>query len=644
MLPFSVVQDWPALRISPLGVVPQRNRRPRLIVDYTFSAVNPDTIKFAPPEAMQFGRALHRVLTQIVHADPTYGPVKLAKIDIADGFYRVWVQLQDVPKLGVALPMAPGQPPLVAFPLALPMGWVESPPYFTSLTETSCDLANDMLREGRVPSQVHRLECVAATPAAGSAQPVLPRRWATSQAAFGSRLHRPPLAAVDVYVDDFLLLSQTTPTATKVLRSALHAIDAVIRPLSPNDPPERKEPASVKKLLQGDAEWSTRKTILGWDVDTVDGTISLPPHRLDRLYELLDTVQPPRKRLPLRQWHQILGELRSMALALPGARGLFSVLQAALSRADQHRVRLNRHVFNAIEDFRAIANSRQSRPTRLMELVPLAPSDLGACDACRQGMGGVWFDALDPDAPPVVWRHPFPTAIQRDLVTAAHRHGTISISDLELAGIIAQRGLLAHHRHVHERTLWISGDNHASLAWATKGSSTSTSARAYLLRLSTLHQRHHRYVARHHYIPGPVNAMADDASRLWHLSDAALLTHFNLTYPQRTSWIMLPLPAALTSSLIGALCRQQPVSAVALNAPEPRQPLGHSGRPSVPAWASAPTPWGPATPYLVSNCLPSATGPAPSPPAASLSDLGRWRTPYEAWGRRTPHWGPRTLV
>jgi hypothetical protein len=189
-----------------------------------------------------------------------------------------------------------------------------------------------MLREGCVPSQVHRLECVAATPAAGSAQPVLPRRWATSQqAAFGLCLHHPPLATVDVYVDDFLLLSQTTPAATKVLRSALHAIDAMIRPLSPKDPPERKEPASVKTLLQGDAEWLTRKTILGWDVDTLDGTISLPPHRLDRLYELLDTVQPPRKRLPLRQWHQILGELRSMALALPGARGLFSVLQTSIS-------------------------------------------------------------------------------------------------------------------------------------------------------------------------------------------------------------------------------------------------------------------------------------------------------------------------
>jgi hypothetical protein len=126
-----------------------------------------------------------------------------------------------------------------------------------------------------------------------------------------------------------------------------------------------------------------------------------------------------------------------MAIALPGARGLFSALQDALSRADRNRVLLNRHVFAAIDDFRAIADSLQLRPTCLMELVPLVPSNLGACDACCLGTGGVWFDALDPDAPPVVWRQPFPHDIQRDLVTADHCNGTISISDLELAGIIA---------------------------------------------------------------------------------------------------------------------------------------------------------------------------------------------------------------
>jgi hypothetical protein len=88
-----------------------------------------------------------------------------------------------------------------------------------------------------------------------------------------------------------------------------------------------------------------------------------------------------------------------MPTALPGARGLFSVLQDALGHADQHRVRLIRHIFATIADFKAIVDSLASHATRLMELVPRASSDLGACDACRGGMGVVWFDALNPTTP-----------------------------------------------------------------------------------------------------------------------------------------------------------------------------------------------------------------------------------------------------
>ena len=164
VVPYHAIRHLRHLRISPLGVVPQKDRRPRLIVDYTFSGLNADTLPLAPREAMQFGRALQRVCRHIVHADPRFGPVTMAKIDIADGFYRVWVQLADVAKLGVALPSTPGTPQLVAFPLALPMGWVESPPYFTSLTETACDVANSRLRTNdECLRQPHRLETVAAT-------------------------------------------------------------------------------------------------------------------------------------------------------------------------------------------------------------------------------------------------------------------------------------------------------------------------------------------------------------------------------------------------------------------------------------------------------------------------------------------------
>ena len=65
ILPAALVSELPNLRLSPLGVVPQHDRRPRTIVDYTFSSVNEDTIIDAPTESMQFGRTLHCLLSRI---------------------------------------------------------------------------------------------------------------------------------------------------------------------------------------------------------------------------------------------------------------------------------------------------------------------------------------------------------------------------------------------------------------------------------------------------------------------------------------------------------------------------------------------------------------------------------------------------
>jgi hypothetical protein len=53
------------------------------------SKVNGETITLAPDDAMQFGRALKRIITQIVKADQRFGPVKYIKIDIANGFYHI---------------------------------------------------------------------------------------------------------------------------------------------------------------------------------------------------------------------------------------------------------------------------------------------------------------------------------------------------------------------------------------------------------------------------------------------------------------------------------------------------------------------------------------------------------------------------
>jgi hypothetical protein len=638
VLPYSLARQLANLRLSPLGVVPQRDRRPRLIVDYTFSRVNADTVPMAPREAMQFGRALQRVCSSLIHADPRYGPVAMAKIDIADGFYRVSLRVEDIPKLGVVLPTTPGHELLVAFPLALPMGWAESPPYFTALTETACDLANAHLwqRSARL-NLPHRLEAVAATPppdhaptppARGSVEPVSPRR---------------PVATVDVYVDDFLLLAQTRHHQQAVLRAALHSIDDVFRPLCPDDPRTRKEPASVKKMLKGDACWSTRKRILGWEVDSVAMTLSLPDHRIERLREVLTWIQPPRKRLAMSKWHTLLGELRSMSPALPGTRGLFSVLQHALSRGDGHRLRLNQRVYDVGADFGALVDAFAARPTRLHELVPTYPSHVGASDACRHGMGGVWLDASGLAAP-LVWRQAFAPRIAADLITSDNPGGRVSISDLELTALIAHKDVLAQAADIRERTVWLASDNRAAVAWSHRGSSTSSAARAYLLQFTALHQRTFRYLARHHYIPGPVNAMADDASRRWDLPDDALLTYFDSHYPQARSWQLRPLSSEMNASVTGALYRKRPPGGYLSNVTDPPNPPGPCGKPCAPVCIGLPPLFQSGTTSPSSKSSPSATARAPSLPAATLSALAQWRMPYERWARRMPGWGPLTLA
>jgi hypothetical protein len=88
---------------------------------------------------------------------PPSGPVYLSKIDIADGFYRIWVRASYVPKLGVLFPSADGDEYLVGFPLALPMGCTEPPQIFTAATEMVADIANTVVSLGSTFG-LHRLD------------------------------------------------------------------------------------------------------------------------------------------------------------------------------------------------------------------------------------------------------------------------------------------------------------------------------------------------------------------------------------------------------------------------------------------------------------------------------------------------------
>ena len=297
VLPYHLVKTLPNLRISPIGCVLQRERRPRIIVDYTYSGINAVTDRQAHQEAMQFGGTLKRILRQIMSANPKHGHTYMLKIDLSDGFYRVPVRPADVPRLGVILPPLPGSNnDLIAFPVTLPMGWTESPPQFTAFTETVTDLTNRLVAETSWDPPAHPLERLASSeppldpsrtticlpaptniPAAPppTASPdilvSLPNLPAEPTSKFVRYQHKKPLAYCDVYLDDEIMLGQGSQARlNRLRRTLLHCNDMVFRPNDDTDNSQgRREPISTKKLMRGDACWSTSKIILGWKNDTI---------------------------------------------------------------------------------------------------------------------------------------------------------------------------------------------------------------------------------------------------------------------------------------------------------------------------------------------------------------------------------------
>jgi hypothetical protein len=695
ILPYSSAKSLPGLRLSPPGVVPQRDRRPRWICDYSWYGVNDDTLPLAPLDSMQFGHALERILREILLADPKLGPVYMLKLDISDGFYRVNLAPGDIPKLGVVFPTRPGHEPLVALPLVLPMGWKNSPPFFSAATETSADLANANLRHNISPPP-HPLESHAAkhdTPPPITATTAHSSHLhstmspsstnthstdtssVTTVSSHHTTTHNPsppqshnyiqipahrdpclpshhqPVQYIDVFVDDFIGLCQGHHNKSHVRQTLLHAVDAVFRPTDFHDGPYRREPVSLKKLHKGDVSWNTLKLVLGWIINTATMTIHLPPHRVERLGQILADIPPTQKRLSVKKWHKVLGELRSMSLALPGSRNLFSTMQNALSLKTKTRIALHKSVHASLDDFRWLHQDIARRPTRIAELIPLNPCAIGYHDAAGCGAGGVWFAnpelvprSQNSTSQPLLWRLQWPDDITADLVSDSNPNGSITNSDLELAGGLLHLDAIAQHFDIRERTILSKTDNLATLFWQRKGSATTTAAPAHLLRLFGVHQRFHRYVPRHDYIPGLSNPMADDASRLFTLSNSNFLSHFNSTYPQKKSYKLVTPTSQMVSSVISALRKKRCNVESLLADPPPPAHTGTNGTSSQLTWASTPFSKPSKTKYQSYKSSSDAFAPEDLLPSNVRSSLAQLKTTYGQLPRRTLQWGPQTLA
>jgi hypothetical protein len=107
------------------------------------------------------------------------------------------------------------------------------------------------------------------------------------------------------------------------------SIDEVFRPTDAADNEWRKEPQSESKFRKQDAAFQGTKRCLGWDYAVRSKNLLVAPHR--QASKALDSIRSTRdlRRVNLKSWRSLVGQLRSLVPGLPGSEGQFSLMQDA---------------------------------------------------------------------------------------------------------------------------------------------------------------------------------------------------------------------------------------------------------------------------------------------------------------------------
>lgn len=551
------------LKISPVAVVPQINRRGRIILDLSFPvyprsasrkrprppivpSVNETTVPLAPtPPVKELGNVLWRIFHLMSEAGPNED-VHFQKVDLSDGFWRMIVQEEQKWNFCYVLPQAPGQETMIVVPSALQMGWAESPGFFASTTETVRDLIHKDVRdpESETAKLPHALETYT--------EPHQPAKRSKTD-------H--PIHGEYVYIDDFVNAAVEDREGTllrRVARATLHNIHSVFPPPEVTGHVGGKDSVSMKKAEKGDMRWDPEKEVLGLDLDGRRRTVALPKQKAEGITTEIRRVLKKNSIL-LARYRKLVGKLRHAAIIMPAIRGLFTPINQAL-KADPKAISLPKDgsVRGALRDFVHLVESMAERPTHVKELVEGPDHQLGYCDAAAEGAGGVWFGQCLTN--PVVWRLGFPHEISSQVISEENPTGTITNSDLELAATMFQLAVLARITSLKHRRSGVLSDNSAAVYWVHRMASRSqTNVSGSILRgmamfLRTLESGPVTIA----HTPGEDNVMADFASRSFVTypfpQDNEFLQEFKTRYPLPTkTWTLVAPPKSITRLVMSAL-------------------------------------------------------------------------------------------
>jgi hypothetical protein len=373
LVQWDTIKDNPPkkLKILPiLAAIPHKSKDFCSVLDLSFrlrlanggvcASVNNTTEKTAPAGAInQIGKCLSRVIHAFAEADNN-AKIFMAKWDIKDGFWRMDCATGEEWNFAYVLPQEEGKPITLVVPTSLQMGWVESPPYFCTATETLRDISTEYI--DRVVNSLlhHKFE----HHIVGAPEYVnLPE---TAQDSKGF------LYMVEVYVDDFMSL--VIPVSWEQLRHIANAIMLGIHNVFPPDAKDSNDPISEKKLKKGEGGTRPGKHCLGSIFDGKAKTMWLKSAKGKKLLTILKGWICTGKRGSLNilfgKFESTIAKIWHAFTSIPAGGGLPSPCNRLLKQCPTYvHLHQNPAVLAALEGCCTLLRESMNKPTHCRELV-----------------------------------------------------------------------------------------------------------------------------------------------------------------------------------------------------------------------------------------------------------------------------------
>ena len=589
-----IAADPPSqLKISPVAMVPHSSRPYRAILDLSFSiqlspntcvpSVNSTTTKSAPQGAIdQIGHVLPRIIHAFVTVEDD-AKIFMAKWDIKDGFWRLDCEAGEEWNFSYVLPSTFGTEDVaLVVPTSLQMGWIESPPYFCVASETARDVAasyaelplgtqppHDFLHYTKMHDDYH----------------ALPRTAEESNFRY----------IMEVYMDDFIDVA--IPTSQRDLDHLATATMNGIHDVFPQADTPADDPISERKLKKLDGAWANVKEILGMTFDGVRKTIWLSDKKRDALLVTLKQWirHASKKRgILFKEFRTTLSKLQHAFITVPAGKGLLSAFYVILAKEPRVvHLHANTNLLNAVKDCRTFLRETIASPTRCKNLVVGWPDFIGITDASGHGLGGVIVGERK-GVPPTVFRLQWPEDITRNIISDDNPSGTLTNSDLEMAGLLMLWLVMEDVCNVTDAHVALFSDNSPTVHWVQRLAAKHSEVAMQLIRALALRlQLAKASPLTPMHIAGVNNSLTDIPSRsfgsdvAWHCkTDNDLLTLFNSTFPLPTqaSWNVYHISSEIATRVISILRMKAFTADEWRRLPEKGKLIGSVGSPMSSLW------------------------------------------------------------